>query len=428
MGAVIPPTPVAPGAPTGLVAIGGAGFVLLNWVAPTDVGSPAFTRYDVYRGTSSGVYGSPIDDVAAGTLTYNDTTVIAGTPYFYVIKAVNTAGSSPASNERTATATPGPQAPTAPLSLAATSGSNFVVLTWVAPVNPGVPAFTRYDIFRGATAGSISTTPIGNVAAGTLTYNDTTAVNGNSYVYIVKAVNTVGASPASNIAQANLIPPGAPTALTAVSHHGYINLSWTAPSSGGVSNYLVFRGTTAGGESATPIATVVVGTSYQDDGVVVGTPYYYKVKANNSFGQSAFSNEATGTAIANTVPSAPQSLTATAGSGKVTLAWQAPADSGGSAILSYQVYRSTGGGAATQIGQVGGSVLTYVDTSVTAGTTYTYYVKAVNEIGAGAQSTSQSATPTTDDILLYAGIGIVIAIAVVLVAVLFVLRKRKGKK
>ena len=420
---------VPPGAPGGLVATTGAGYILLNWTAPSNPGDPAFTIYSIYRSESSGVLGSNIGNVSAGTVVFNDTTAIAGTPYYYVVKAANNAV-GPASNEATATATPGPQAPSAVMSIGSTHGSNWVNLFWQMPANPGNPAFTRYDIYRGANIDTL--TYLANVTSTTQTYNDITALNGNTYIYSVKAVNTVGASPFGTYLTVNLpvpgTPPGTPTGLSAVGHRNYITLSWTAPTDvgSGISNYLVYRGTTAGGEGSVPIASVT-GTTFQDNSAVAGTPYFYKVKANNSYGQSTFSNEATGTALANTAPSAPQSFTATAGVDKVTLAWLAPADNGGSAVTSYQIFRSIGGGAAAQIGSVAGSILTFVDTTGTAGTSYTYYVKAVNEIGAGTQSASQSATPQpsgggTDNTILYAGIVIVIVVIVAILA--FVMMRR----
>ncbi len=418
--------PSAPGAPTELVAEAGAGFNLLNWTAPTNAGTPSFTRYDIYRRTTSGSYGSPIGNVLAGTLVFNDTTPIAGTPYFYVVRAVNTAGSSPDSNEVTAISTPGPQIPTAPRELDSVSGNNYVRLEWVSPANPGNPEFTRYDIFRGATLGSVIY--LANVTTGTLTYNDTAAVNGNTYVYVVKAVNTVGASPASNsVTGSPGLPPGPPTSFTATGHRNQITLNWTAPV-GGVSNYLVYRGTAAGGEATTPIANVT-GTTYQDDNVVAGTPYFYKVKANNSYGQSAFTEEKNATATASTAPSAPLSLVATPGTDKVTLAWTAPADDGGSPITGYQIWRSTGSSAATQLATVGGSTLTYVDTSGTDGTNYTYTVKAVNSIGASAQSNAQTAAPekaaVTDNTLLLVGIGVVVIVVIILLAFMMMRRAKK---
>jgi chitodextrinase len=54
----------------------------------------------------------------------------------------------------------------------------------------------------------------------------------------------------------------------------------------------VYRGTSPGGESATPYATGVGGTSFNDTGVVSRTTYYYKVTAVGSGGESAPSNEA----------------------------------------------------------------------------------------------------------------------------------------
>jgi fibronectin type 3 domain-containing protein len=163
--------------------------------------------------------------------------------------------------------------------------------------------------------------------------------------------------------------------------------------------------------------------------VTPGTPYYYVVKASNAYGNSSSSNEATGTATSPTAPSAPQDMTATGGTNKVTLTWTAPADDGGMVISSYNVYRSNNGSAYSNVGSVQAGTLSYVDTNVTVGYTYSYYVVAVNSIGAGAQSTSQSAGPqssgggATDNSVLYIGIAIVI-IVVVLLVLWFIGRKK----
>lgn len=227
-------------------------------------------------------------------------------------------------------------------------------------------------------------------------------------------------------------PPGAPTGLVAVGALQHITLNWTAPSVGVASNYLVYRGTAAGSESSTPIATVSSWTTYQDDNVIVGTPYFYKVKANNSYGASPFSNEATATTTTTvTVPSAPQNFVATSGVNKDTLTWSAPANNGGSAITGYKIYRSSGGGSASQIGTTGANTLTYQDTQVTAGTTYSYYVVAMNSAGSGTQSASKSATPessssggTSNNNSLYTGIAIVV-IVLILIGAFWYMRSRK---
>jgi predicted phage tail protein len=399
---------------------------------PSNNGGAAITNYTVYRGTTSD--GETLLITLGNVLTFTNEGLTNGQIYYYKVSAMNSVGEGANSTSVNAMPSAETTLPSAPQNLTAVSGNNFVVLTWDTPVNIGNPSFTCYEIFRGVSAGSVSTTPIGQVVVGTLTYNDTTAVNGDIYVYVVKAINTLGASSASNTVQGSPVAlgsaPGAPTLLTATNQHGCINISWTPAAGGGASNYLIFRGTTAGDEGSTPIATVLVGTSYEDKEVIVGTTYHYMVKANNSYGISPFSNEANGTAIANDTPSCPQGLFVTNGSGQVTLTWQSPTDDGGADILSYQIYRSTGGGAETQIAQVNGNVLTYVDTSVTAGTSYTYCVKAVNEIGTGATSTPQTATAviggggTSDNTLMYAGIGI----GVIIVAILTILMLMRRKK
>ena len=76
--------------------------------------------------------------------------------------------------------------------------------------------------------------------------------------------------------------PPAPTNLQASSVPNQVNLTWTA--SLGASTYNVYRGTSAGGESATAIATNVSVTNYSDTGLTPGMTYYYNVAAVNAGG------------------------------------------------------------------------------------------------------------------------------------------------
>ena len=117
--------------------------------------------------------------------------------------------------------------------------------------------------------------------------------------------------------------PPAPTTPNATAGLAQVTLTWTASS--GATSYNVYRGTTAGGESATAIASGITTTSYFDAGVSNGTTYYYKVAAVNAGGTSALSGEASATpepqsisfgALANrTVGTAPFTVSATASSG-----------------------------------------------------------------------------------------------------------------
>jgi len=78
-------------------------------------------------------------------------------------------------------------------------------------------------------------------------------------------------------------------------------LSWTASTTSGVVGYDVYRGTTSGGESTTPLnsspvaagCTSTTACTYTDATVAAGTTYYYTVTAvaSNDVTQSAGSNE-----------------------------------------------------------------------------------------------------------------------------------------
>lgn len=88
-------------------------------------------------------------------------------------------------------------------------------------------------------------------------------------------------------------------------------------------------------------------------------------------------------------PSAPAGLSATVGSGTVTLTWNA---AGGA--TAYAVKRSaTNGGPYTTIATLGSSPTSYTDTGLTNGTTYYYIVSGSNSAGASPNSAQIAAVP-----------------------------------
>lgn len=97
-------------------------------------------------------------------------------------------------------------------------------------------------------------------------------------------------------------PPATPTNLTATAiSSSQINLAWSDPASN-ESGFRVERKLGAGGTYA-EIATVAANvSSYSDTGLAASTTYYYRVRAYNATGSSAYSNEANAMTLATTPP------------------------------------------------------------------------------------------------------------------------------
>ena len=377
--------PMAPGE---FQATGGSGKVTLTWLAPALNGGSAITGCKIYRGTSSG--GETLyHTIGIVALSYNDTSVSWGVTYYYKISAVNAVGESLLTGEDSAT--PTATVPGQPGDLLGTPGNTQVTLTWSAAADHG-SVVTSYKVYRSLTSGAEALrATLGNV----LTYADTSLTNGQTYYYKVSAVNAVGEGVLSSEV-GPVMPrstPGIPTGLAATPGDALVVLDWAAPLDDGgqaIINYKVYRGTSSGAE--TYLTTVGNVLTFTDTGRTNGVTYFYKVSAVNSVGEGASSYEVSATP--STVPTAPTLTSATPGNAQVVLAWVAPSSDGGASITNYKMYRGTTSGGETLLTTVG-SVLTYIDTSLTNGQTYYYKVSAVNSVGEGVQSNELNATPAT---------------------------------
>ncbi len=210
-------------------------------------------------------------------------------------------------------------------------------------------------------------------------------------VGLVLAGGTAAGASASTVRAAQ-VAPAAPTGVVATGGLGQVSLSWTA--STGATSYDVYEATTPAFQASTKLATVR-GLDYTATNLVNGTRYYFWVTAANGTGTSASSDVASATPSATAKPGAPASLTATPGQGQVTLSWVAPASSGVSPVISYDIYVGTTQafrGGLPQFVSTGGGT-SYVVTGLSAGTAYYFEVAAVNADGAGPASPVASAMP-----------------------------------
>jgi hypothetical protein len=186
-----------PAAPAGLQATAGNAQISLTWIA-----SSGATSYNVKRSTTN---GGPYTKIASPTTaSYIDTSLINGTPYYYVVTAVNSAGESNPSVQATATPTAPVPVPPVPTGLQATAGNAQVSLNWNASSGA-----TSYNVKRSTTNGGPYTTIASTTTA---TYTDTGLTNGTPYYYVVTAVNSAGESNPS--AQATATPVGTQADVT----------------------------------------------------------------------------------------------------------------------------------------------------------------------------------------------------------------------
>jgi chitodextrinase len=176
--------------------------------------------------------------------------------------------------------------------------------------------------------------------------------------------------------------PDAPTDVRATATSSTtVSVTWTASPTEGVT-YKVYR------DNA--FVADVTGTSYTDNGRAAATQYRYEVYAYDVIGNpSAASNAATVTtpAAADTVkPAMPSNLkTGAVTATSIELSWTASTDNVG--VTGYHVYRD-----GTYIETV--SSRTYIATGLSANSTYSFQVVAVDAAG-NRSAASNTATGTT---------------------------------
>ena len=289
-----------------------------------------------------------------------------------------------------------PVVPPAPTGLVASVQSGAQVsLTWL----DNAANETGFVVQRSDNGGAFITiaTPAAVPGTGGVTYLDTTAQFGNTYVYQVRAMNGLTASAFSNTA--TVVTLSAPTGLAAVLEAGpQVSLSWTDTATN-ETGFAVQRSDNGGPFATIATAAALAGTgnvSYVDATAQPGNAYAYRVSAVNGAFASAFSVPATVTMPV--APLSPSKLTATlravAGNPpQVRLAFRDNATN----ETGFVIERSVNGGFFAPLVTLGpknrtGRV-TYTDT-VAAGNTYVYRVRAMNgDVPSGYSNSAASVVP-----------------------------------
>ncbi|MDA0166930.1 DUF4082 domain-containing protein [Solirubrobacter ginsenosidimutans] len=456
---VTPSAPIAPSAPSDVLARPASNSAQLTWTAPDSDGDSPITGYTItpYIGATA---QTPVTSSGTGT-SKTVTGLTNGAGYTFKVAATNAIGTGAASDPSNsitpqftildfATPTTVDSGDVTPVELgvkftADSSGSITGIRFYKAAANTGthvgslwnaagtrlaqatftnesatgwqtvtfaspiaITANTTYVASYLAPAGHYSVTA-GALATGVdnpplHAVSNATSPNG-VYLYGAAGGFPTGSFNAGNYGVDVLFvgapAPGAPTGVTATAGQGSANVSWTAPSTGGApSAYKITPYIGAAAQTATTITGTPPATSTTIAGLTSGTAHTFKVEASNLSGTgpaSAASNSVTPTAA--TAPAAPTGVTALVDAGSAVVSWTAPSN-GGSPITGHTVTPYIGATAQTPV-TVGASTTSTRVSGLTNGTAYTFKVKSSNAVGTGPDSAASAAVSPAFSLLDY---------------------------
>ena len=420
-GAVSGTPQTIPAAPTINSVTPGDETLTIDWSAPADTGGSTVEGYDL-RHIRSDATDKADDNWAvrdgiwsSGALEYALSGLANGVRYDVQLRAVTGAGNGPWSAAASATPQTAPGAPTVSL---ITVGDGALAVSWSAPSEDGGSSITSYDA-RHIRSDALDKTDDswterdGIWSSGPLQFTLSGLTNGVVYDVQVRAVNDAGDGPWSATASATpQTVTDAPTIDVITPGDGALAVSWSAPSDTGGSAITSYdlryiRSDALDRSDDRWAVRDDIWTSgdlqYTLSGLTNGVGYDVQVRAVNDAGDGPWS--ATATDIPRTTPGAPTIDVVTSGNYALSITWSAPADDGGSSITSYDLryIRSDAPSKADDSWTVRESIwssglLQYglnesTGFNLSSGVQYDVQVRAVNAVGNGSWSASQTGTP-----------------------------------
>ncbi len=254
------------------------------------------TGFAVERRTGPSGSFSVVTNLSANVTAFENTGLTVSTLYTYRVKTLGAAGVSAYSDE--ASATTFAAATGAPTNLVATAISSAQVdLRWVDRSSDE----TLFVIERKTgTGGTYS--PLAFANAGVTNYTDLSVWENTAYFYRVRARTPGGDTGNSNEASVTTTNPSpvAPSGLSARAISStQIRVEWTDNASN-EANFLVERKTGAAGSFVQIASLTTNTTSFVDTLLTVGTTYFYRIRASNPAGPSAYSSTVSDTPFVDT--------------------------------------------------------------------------------------------------------------------------------
>jgi hypothetical protein len=374
-----------PTAPIQVKVTPGAGTIRVSWTAPASNGGSSITSY-----LATATPGVALTCTTAGL--YCDIVgVNPGTTYSVTVLATNAAGAGNASAAVTVVPFTTPTAPTA---VVATADDGAIDVSWSAPTSNGGSDVTGYVVLLSPGSFSCET------PATTLSCSVTGLTNGTAYTIRVLAVNLAGDGASAQMT-AKITPrglPSAPTISAVDSEDQKLVVKWRALTGTGINGSPITKYTAVASPSGKSCSVDgntngVSNTTCTITGLTNGALQNVTVFATNVAGNSLKSS-----GVNRTPRSAPKAAVVTSVeplNGSLSIAWNAPVDTGGVPITGYTVTASPATGASTSCAPQSGEARNCVITGLSNGTEYTVTVLATNEVGTGPASAAKKAVPAT---------------------------------
>ena len=372
----VPQCTAAPSAPTGLTAAAqSSSAISVSWNPVTPPTNCSITSYNVYGSTTGGFTPSASNLITSITgTTYSNTGLTASTTYYYVVEALDAAGTSAASAQATATTQP------------VVSNTGYV------SINAGGPAESN------SSGGDNSFVADEDFSAGGTTFAVTNAITIPSNIAAIAAPAAVYQSARQGVVTYTIpnLTPG--TSYIVRLHFAELYFSAAGNRQFNVAingttvltNFDIFA--TAGANFTAVVEQYTEPANSSGDIVIAFT--------DGAANQPMFNGiEVLDATPCTTLPSAPTGLTATASYPSVIgLSWTAVTAPANCKISSYDVYGGTSANPTTLIAS-GLTGTTYSNTGLTPSTTYYYVVKAVDAEGTSAASAQATATTPAPSVI-----------------------------
>ena len=368
-----------------------------GWDAPTDDGGTAITGYTVQWKSGSQGFNASRQNLEGSLATSSTISSLQnGTEYTVRVRATNSVGNGAWSVEEQGTPSTTPGKPVVTIA----QGNTELTVSWM--VDDGGSAITGHTLqYKLASVAGWAGADVTEVdkAADQTSHTITGLTNGTSYTVRVKATNANGTGAWSD--EATVAPVAGPSVTDVETEDlakttAKVVVTIANPQSTSETVSMRYKKTAdANWNPAQTLSTSGTEVKFPLTGLIGGTEYQAQASLDGTFATGVVSHTFTTLDVAGK----PTGVTVTKDDKKLTVAWTAPTDTGGTAITGFKVQWKSGnqsfGGDPLRQHTAGAADTSYGITGLTNGREYTVRVRATNSVGDGAWSVEEKGTPST---------------------------------